>query len=345
VQLFRTPGLAEKIAFLRQPEVYPDAPDRVTAIETHFAWVFLSRDFAYKLKKPVRLPGTDLRTAQARKANCELELALNRRLAGGTYIGVVPLGRQQGELCLELDSRPVDWLVKMRRLPEHATLENQLPEIEPEDPRLAGLIETLCDFYSRTVKAPWRGDEYAARLKRQTKRTARGFRQAELKSQRARIRQIAENQCDYVIGSIDLLADRVRRGRVRDVHGDLRPEHIFLNERPQIIDCLEFSSDLRQLDTAEEISFLSLECERLGRADVGARLTELYREILADDVSDEMLNFYRSRRALVRAYVSAWHLADHLNENARRKWLDQTIWYLDVAEDSVSRALASHNTD
>jgi aminoglycoside phosphotransferase family enzyme len=345
VQLFRGPALSEKVAFLRRPEAYPDAPDSVTAIETHFAWVFLSRDFAYKLKKPVRLPSTDLRTAHARKANCELELALNRRLAGETYIGVVALGRQGSELCLEHDKRPVDWLVKMRRLPEDATLENQLAGIDTGDIRLVGLIETLCEFYGRAVRAPWQAADYATRLKRQSRRNAKGFRQAELKSRRASIRRIADRQCRFVDRNSEMIAGRILQGRVRDVHGDLRPEHIFLNEHPQIIDCLEFSSDLRQLDTAEEISFLALECERLGGAGVAERLTGLYREICADSVPDGLLDYYRSRRAMVRAYVSAWHLADDLDEKARRKWLDQTAWYLDVAEESISRTGAGGNGD
>ena len=83
--------LSEKVAFLRRPDSYPDGPEAVDVIETHFAWVFLSRRFVYKLKKPVRFPDLDLTTVRARRANCELEIALNRRLAAETYIGVVAL--------------------------------------------------------------------------------------------------------------------------------------------------------------------------------------------------------------------------------------------------------------
>jgi aminoglycoside phosphotransferase family enzyme len=345
VQLFRRRSLADKVEFLSRPEAYPDAPESVTAIETHFAWVFLSRDYAYKLKKPVRLPNTDLRTAHARKANCELELALNRRLAGETYIGVVALGRRGSELRLECDTRPVDWLVKMHRLPDDATLENQLPRIDVGDVRLQGLMQTLCGFYARAVPAPWTAADYAARLKQQARRNAKGFRQAELRPQRAAIRRIAEAHCGFVDSHTELLSQRIRQGRIRDAHGDLRPEHVFLNEHPQIIDCLEFSSDLRQLDTAEEVVFLTLECERLGRADVALRLLELYRETCADAVPDALVDFYRSRRAFVRAYVSAWHLGDDLDQAAKGKWIAQTTWYLEAAATSLTRARAEPGAD
>ncbi len=227
MQLFRSRSLADKVEFLSRPEAYPDAPESVTAIETHFAWVFLSRDYAYKLKKPVRLPNTDLRKAHARKANCELELALNRRLAGETYIGVVALGRQGSELRLECDTRPVDWLVKMHRLQDDATLESQLPRIDVGDLRLKGLMETLCAFYAGAVRAPWTAADYAARLKRQARRNAKGFRQTELRSERATISRIAEAQSEFVDGNPDLLTARIRQGRIRDAHGDLRPPSTF----------------------------------------------------------------------------------------------------------------------
>jgi aminoglycoside phosphotransferase family enzyme len=73
--------LGAKIAWLRRPASHRDSPETVEAIETHFAWVFLTRLFAYKLKKPLRVREIDCTTLAARRASCELEIALNRRLA------------------------------------------------------------------------------------------------------------------------------------------------------------------------------------------------------------------------------------------------------------------------
>ena len=50
---------------------------------------------------------------------------------------------------------------------------------------------------------------------------------------------------------------------VRELHGDLRPEHICVSSEIEVIDCLEFDLDLRKLDCLEEVSFLGLECARL----------------------------------------------------------------------------------
>ena len=50
-------------------------------------------------------------------------MRLNRRLAGDVYLGVVPIVAAGAELRFEGDGEPVEWAVKMRRLPDEATLE------------------------------------------------------------------------------------------------------------------------------------------------------------------------------------------------------------------------------
>ncbi|MGD2167780.1 MAG: hypothetical protein PVF63_06700, partial [Gammaproteobacteria bacterium] len=325
------PDLATKVAYLRRPDAYPDAPDSIEAIETHFAWVFLSRKFVYKLKKPVRIAYLDLLSAETRRANCELEIALNRRLAADTYIGVVALGRHGSLLQLESPDDPVDWLVKMYRLPRERALESLLPDIDSNDLHLTGVIDKLSRFYRETSRAPWNPQEYAEALRRQCRLSADRLMLPELAAERARVQTLADAQLAFVAQNSALLARRITAGRICDTHGDLRPEHIFLTQDPQIIDCLEFSAELRQLDTAEEISFLALECELRGRADIARRFRELYCSACADDVPRRLFDYYRSTRALVRAFLSAWHLSETPDKQAFRHWLDQTHWYIRAA--------------
>lgn len=330
--------LSEKVGFLSRPDAFPDRPDSVQTLETHFAWVFLSDRFVYKLKKPIRTPEFDLTTAESRRINCELEIALNRRLAADTYIGVVPLGRKSGRLLLECDRHPVDWLVKMRRLPAEAALERLLPEMATDDPRLAVLLDTLCEFYGRAARASWTEDDYRRRLVQQCDAAADRLLLPVLQARHALIRRVARQQRVFVNGYREQLAGRVRQGRIRDVHGDLRPEHVFLTARPQIIDCLEFSADLRQLDTAEELGFLALECERKARTDIGQRITGHYIAACDDAVPPGLLDFYLSRRAQARAWLSIWHLEEWLGQAPARHWTDQAVWYIDRAAVAIEQA-------
>jgi aminoglycoside phosphotransferase family enzyme len=331
--------IAEKVAYLRQPAAFPDRPDAVEVVETHFAWIFLSRRYVYKLKKPIRFLQLDLTTAAARRSNCELEVALNRRLAADTYVGVVALGRHGSELRLELDENPVDWLVKMHRLPREATLENLLPTIDTDDPRLAVFVDTLCAFYRNAVRAPWNADDFARSLRRESLTAADRLNVSELESDRERVHSIVAGQVSFVEQHYALLAERIASRHVRDAHGDLRPEHVFLTNPPQIIDCLEFSAELRQLDTAEEISFLTLECRLRERPDVAERLRRLYAAFCEDSVPEHLYDYYTSRRALVRAFLCASHFAESTDEDIFRHWLDQTRRYIAAAESSIARAI------
>lgn len=83
-------SLKDKVAFLSDPRHCPGLPDEVVTIETHFAWVFLAGERAYKLKKPVQQVSTDYRTLARRESACRAELKLNRRLAPGSVLSPKP---------------------------------------------------------------------------------------------------------------------------------------------------------------------------------------------------------------------------------------------------------------
>lgn len=100
---------AEKIAFLRSAGAQPDDPAGIELVETHFAWIFLGERFVYKLKKPIRFERIDFVALESRRASCELELSLNRRLAELTYLAIVPLTLSHGELRLGRSGTVVDW--------------------------------------------------------------------------------------------------------------------------------------------------------------------------------------------------------------------------------------------
>ena len=94
----------------------------------------------------------------------------------------------------------------------------------------------------------------------------------------------------------------------QDVHGDLRPEHIYLLDPPVIVDRLEFNRDLRLLDPLDELAFLAIECERLGAGWIGEFSFECYGERTGDQTSPALIAFYKSLRACMRARLALGHL-------------------------------------
>jgi aminoglycoside phosphotransferase family enzyme len=98
------------------------------------------------------------------------------------------------------------------------------------------------------------------------------------------------------------------------------------------IDCLEFNRDLRVLDTADEVGYLALECDCADAPHVARSVLSAYRANARDDVTDALIAFYQSQRAMTRAKLAAWHLDDRLPASARTRWLDRAARYLRYAE-------------
>ncbi|MBC7294150.1 MAG: hypothetical protein H5T84_08655, partial [Thermoleophilia bacterium] len=111
----------------------------------------------------------------------------------------------------------------------------------------------------------------------------------------------------------------------------LRPEHIWLGPEPVVIDCLEFEREFRILDTADELSFLAMECERLGAPSVGQSFLETYSEYTGDKPPEKLLHFYKSYRAALRAKITIWHIKDSEVRNPS-KWSNLAGEYLRLAE-------------
>jgi aminoglycoside phosphotransferase family enzyme len=304
-------GLEDKVQALRSVAIYPEHPAAVETIETHFAWVFLAGERACKLKKPVNVPGMDLRTLDARRLSCAEELRLNRRLAPDVYLDVVPLVRgADATLHLGGEGATVDWLVRMRRLPAALMLDRAIAAGTASAARLTAVGAMLAQFYRAQPRLEFEPEQYVERITGQIHADRHALFAPELHLDDHCIQAaLTATWCAAALLESEL-AQRAREGRIVEAHGDLRPEHICLSDPPCIIDSLEFSKDLRTLDPAEELAFLWIECEQAGSARAAAAVLEAYWQGSGDRVSERLLDFYRSRRAMVRAEIIAWHLQD-----------------------------------
>jgi len=320
--------LGAKLTFLARADTYRDGTAAVDVIETHLSWVFLTERRALKLKKPVRTSYLDHRSVASRRRVCEEEVRLNRRLAPDVYLGVVSLRCDRGALSLGGVGEIVDWLVVMRRLPADRMLSALIARGEAEPGHIDAVADVLIGFYRRADRCRWDAARYWRWLRTSVTSTA-----GELVARGAdasRVARLTAAQLSTLERGRDALEARVDGGHVVDAHGDLRPEHICLESPPVIIDCLEFDDDLRMLDAASELSFLALECERLGAPELGARLLAHYRVVTGDDLDPALLALYRSQHACVRALIAARHLDDAPDGDGAR-WSAKVGEYLRLA--------------
>lgn len=268
-------------------------------VETHVSLVAFQGDRAYKLKKAVAFDFVDLTTVAQREALCRREVELNRRLAPDVYLGVVEVRDDEGAVA--------DHAIEMRRLPAGRRLSTLLRE---------GADVTPClDRVTGAVTAFHRGAATSPEIARTGSRDAvaslweRGF--AETRpfvgslldpGTATRVEYLARR---FLAGRAPLFAQRIAADRIRDGHGDLLADDVFcLDDGPRILDCLEFDDELRRGDVLADVTFLAMDLERLGRADLARRFLERYRDEAADDWPSSLAHHYIAYRAHVRAKVA-----------------------------------------
>lgn len=301
--------LDAKVAFLRQPENYPHPAYRVEAIETHMSWVFLAGAYAYKLKKPVRLALLDFRSLDARRHYCEEEVRLNRRLAPDIYLGTVALGTgEHGHLRLGGQDGIVDWLVRMRRIPVRHMLDHAIHQGNVRENDLRRLAAVLAAFYGRCSPVPIDPCAYRAGFSQQVDRNQRDLSRAAYRMPIAEVDELCRAQRALLACKREWFDRRVAAHRIVEGHGDLRPEHVCLAPEISVIDCLEFSRELRIVDPADELGFLAMECERMAAGHAGQLVLRAYAELAGDRPGAGLVHFYQGFRASLRAWLTIRHL-------------------------------------
>ncbi|MBX3286047.1 MAG: gluconate kinase, partial [Actinobacteria bacterium] len=245
--------------------------------ETHTAVLFFVGDRAYKLKKALDLGFLDHTTREARLAACRQEVALNRRLAPDVYLGVLDV--------TDADGTVRDHLVEMRRMPEDRRLARCLERGEDLERPLRAIAHAVAALHEQVPPDPVH-DRLASPAAVRGRWTA-SFDQLhdlvvpdDLARRLARIEELALR---YLDGRTPLFEQRIAEGRIRDGHGDLQAEDIFvLDDGPRVLDCIEFGEDYRWGDVLADVAFLAMDLERLGRPDLGTRFLALHRELSAD---------------------------------------------------------------
>jgi aminoglycoside phosphotransferase family enzyme/predicted kinase len=298
---------AAVIAFLMQPESYPDRPPDVSRVDTHGAAIFLAGERAYKLKRSVKLAYLDFSTPEKRKAVCERELALNRPLAPKLYRRVVPVTREDGgALRLGGAGEPVDWVIEMERFAD-----DQLFDRLALAGRLdGGLIGKLAEVIERFHAAAPVFNEpgWPASLGQIVGNVARA-----LSGPDGAARAGGEMQ-DYLTAlhdrlqnHRDLLTARHDAGLVRRCHGDLHLKNIVLIDgEPCLFDALEFDEDLARIDVLYDLAFLIMDLWHRGLKGEAHALLNHYFNREVTDVEWRglaLFPFFLSLRAAIRAMV------------------------------------------
>lgn len=301
------------IEHLLRPEAYDHPVERFEVLQTHVSWVILTGPFAYKIKKPVRFGFVDFSTLELRRACCEEELRLNRRLAGDLYVAVRPIaGPIEAPSFVPSGSNrpdePIEYAVQMRQFPQASLLPSVLERGELTGGHIDELADTLAQFHEGIGRAT-PDDPYGdpAVLREQMEDNVTVLRASEDADWPAFLGSWIDRESGRLA---DWFLQRKRDGRVRECHGDLHLGNMLLrNDRIEMFDCLEFNPALRWIDIVDEIAFLAMDLTERGRPDFASRVLNRWLEQTGNYDGLTGWRWYFAYRALVRAKVTALRLA------------------------------------
>ena len=313
--------------------------DKFDIIETHISFILLTGPYAYKFKKPVNLGFLDYSTLEKRRYYCNEEVRLNRRLAPGLYLEVVPITGSEKYPVIGGDGPVLEYAVKMVQFPVDAGLDQVLKAGYFTKSHVEELAAVIAAFHSFI---PGAGPDLPFGLPENVKQSVfENFSQinphlvddAEYRDKLSEVRQWSLKQYNVLK---ERLAERKRDGYIRECHGDMHLANIILYEgRLVVFDCIEFSENLRWIDVMSEVAFLAMDLESQEQTAFAHRFVNKYLEHTGDYAGLSLLCFYCVYRALVRAKVACLSLLNTAFTDARkqeiigkyRNYIDRALHY------------------
>lgn len=309
--------LADLIAGLSDPVAYPYPVSSVEVRQTHISAVFLAGDFVYKVKKPVDYGFLNFGTIEKRRYFCDEEVRLNRRLAPDVYLGVVPITRHGDQFRLEGEGKPIEWAVKMRRLPDEATLQSRLEHDDVSDEMMREVGRRIADFHTdaesgKHVDAFGLFDAVAGNVRENFEQSTGQIGSTVSDAVFSRIKSMTEEALEK---HRLIIQSRAERGFTRDTHGDLRLEHVYLFPEATppdnliVIDCIEFAERYRFADPISDAAFLLMGLRLRANHDLAGEFLDAYIETTGDEEGRTLVPFYTAYRAVVRGKVEGMKLS------------------------------------
>jgi aminoglycoside phosphotransferase family enzyme/predicted kinase len=303
-------------------------------METHISWVILAGDVAYKIKKPVDFGFLDFSTLDKRRLYCAEELRLNRRLAPSLYLDVVSFHGDPAYPREGHDGPLLEFAVKLRRFDDNALASQLAADGRLNAALIDGLANTLAAFHANIPHASWSttfgSPETILRA------AAHNFTPLQDVfddgADTARLNQLEVWTHSHFERLRPTLLARKNAGHIRECHGDLHLGNLVAEgDRLIPFDCIEFSEELRWIDTLSELAFvvMDLEVRRLGA--LAWRLLNRYLSLTGDYEGITVLDFYRVYRAMVRAKIAALSLRQQSDPSERPRLLHQCRDYVEYA--------------
>ena len=294
------------IASLMKPTCYPHATAAIRCIESDLAWILLTGEFAYKIKKPLNLYFLDASTLEARLGLCQAEIQLNQRTFPDLYLEVVEVRDVDGQMQIGGSvGEVVDYAVKMRQFDPEKTLDRIHDREGIDHERLEKLVQAVYALHSAApisgIETPF-GEPNSLYVPAQLNFDQVRPHLSETKDM-AQLVQLEAWAHEYLKRLWPRFAERKDLGMIREVHGDLHLANAVETDEGDIrlFDGIEYRAEFRWIDVISEVAFLTLDLEARDDFASAWHLLNRYLELTGDYHGLWVYQGYRAYRAMVRA--------------------------------------------
>ncbi len=303
----------------------------IQIIQTHTSWVFLTGEYAYKIKKPVNFGFLNYSTLPLRYKYCQLELKLNRRFSREIYLEILPIRKYKNKIGFLEKGEIIDYAIKMKELPQERIMTNLLLKNEIDYLTIKNLANVVGNFHNslrndkedliygslEIIRYNW--DENFYQTKDFINKTIK-------KKQYNSIKEAVEK---FIFEKEDLFLKRIKEGKIKYCHGDLHSQNIFVCDKIYLFDGIEFNKRFAISDTFSEIAFMIMDLEFYERKDLADYFLDNYLRITNDFSGLALLTFYKTYRAYVRGKVTSFLLLQEVKE--KEKILKKAKRYFELA--------------
>ncbi|MDO3721805.1 AAA family ATPase [Marinobacter sp. chi1] len=325
------------IQALQTPELFDHPVSDFRVIETHISQVLLTGDYAYKIKKPMDFGFLDFSTLERRKHFCEEELRLNRRLAEPLYLEVLPITGTPQNPAIGGDGEAFEYAIKMRQFDQDQLLDGLQEQGKLTPELLTELAIQVAEFHESIPQVP--ADKPLGTPEAVYAAMQENFDQIRpMIDDKALLAQL-DNLEDWTRITFEhhreQLAERREKGLIRECHGDLHLANITLFDgRVTVFDCIEFNEPFRWIDVINDLAFLLMDLESRNEYALANRVLNTYLEYRDDFDALPLLPLYKAYRALVRAKIALFTMANpSLSEDDKAALMQRYRAYAQLAEE------------
>lgn len=307
-------SLPPLIAQMLEPGFYPHAvKEPVELIQTHISYVFLTGEYAYKIKKAVNFGFLDFSSLEQRRHFCHEEVRLNQRGAGEIYLEVLPISEVGDRFILEDESNPVEYVLKMHQFIEDDSFVSLFEQGKLTPELIAELGKFVAKFHQTAatndyILAFGKVENVRQAFDENYQQTAGYIGRAQTDSQFTETQAYTDN---FFATRTALFEQRITQKWIKECHGDLHLRNIaFWKDQVLLFDCIEFNEPFRFVDVMYDIAFAVMDLDARSRSDLGNIFLNTYVEQTGDWEGLQLLPLYLSRQAYVRAKVTSFLLDD-----------------------------------